>query len=321
MLLERGCPPSGVFIMKRAFTLIELLVVIAIIAILAAILFPVFAQAKEAAKKTASLSNAKQTGTSTMIYIADSDDVFPKATLRYNNAWYAGTVVPAPINAVATGVYASAALRQSASEVAPGSLQPYTKNNELNKQGDNVITIGTYTYTAGVNVNNGLTMNGFMQHLSSSSVNNASAAVLFWGGGGNSGYKNFASNNPQLVCAAADTSCTWSAGTTTVTGSSFGPDPTWAGAGGYRPYGYTHGVAVIRTDTSAKWRKVGVQENKTDAGPYNEDVWNDPFASVFPDSGSYGYQYFGCNTGEGNGYDPASTAPEWHCFFRPDRAK
>ena len=45
---------------KKAFTLIELLVVIAIIAILAAILFPVFAQAKEAAKKTACLSNEKQ---------------------------------------------------------------------------------------------------------------------------------------------------------------------------------------------------------------------------------------------------------------------
>ena len=46
--------------MKKAFTLIELLVVIAIIAILAAILFPVFAQAKAAAKKTSSLSNVKE---------------------------------------------------------------------------------------------------------------------------------------------------------------------------------------------------------------------------------------------------------------------
>jgi len=63
--------------MKRAFTLIELLVVIAIIAILAAILFPVFAQAKLAAKKTASLSNVKQVGTATMIYVNDSDDVTP----------------------------------------------------------------------------------------------------------------------------------------------------------------------------------------------------------------------------------------------------
>ncbi len=65
--------------MKRAFTLIELLVVIAIIAILAAILFPVFAQAKAAAKKTAALSNVKQLGTSMHLYAGDYDDTLPGA--------------------------------------------------------------------------------------------------------------------------------------------------------------------------------------------------------------------------------------------------
>ncbi|HVL38826.1 MAG TPA: prepilin-type N-terminal cleavage/methylation domain-containing protein [Fimbriimonadaceae bacterium] len=63
--------------MKRAFTLIELLVVIAIIAILAAILFPVFGQAKEAAKKTACLSNARQVGIAVKLYLADHDDTMP----------------------------------------------------------------------------------------------------------------------------------------------------------------------------------------------------------------------------------------------------
>ena len=60
--------------MKRAFTLIELLVVIAIIAILAAILFPVFAQAKASAKKSACLSNTRQLGIGLMMYMADEDD-------------------------------------------------------------------------------------------------------------------------------------------------------------------------------------------------------------------------------------------------------
>src|SRR4051812_40905338 len=59
---------------KRAFTLIELLVVIAIIAILAAILFPVFARAREAARKTACLSNLKQIGTAVLMYAQDYDE-------------------------------------------------------------------------------------------------------------------------------------------------------------------------------------------------------------------------------------------------------
>jgi prepilin-type N-terminal cleavage/methylation domain-containing protein/prepilin-type processing-associated H-X9-DG protein len=62
---------------RRGFTLIELLVVIAIIAILAAILFPVFAQAREAARKSSCLSNLKQIGTAVAMYNQDFDGIYP----------------------------------------------------------------------------------------------------------------------------------------------------------------------------------------------------------------------------------------------------
>ena len=61
----------------RGFTLIELLVVIAIIAILAAILFPVFARAREKARQTACLSNLKQIGLAALMYAQDFDEKFP----------------------------------------------------------------------------------------------------------------------------------------------------------------------------------------------------------------------------------------------------
>jgi len=70
---------------RPGFTLIELLVVIAIIAILAAILFPVFAQARDAARKTACSSNMKQLGTATMMYVQDYDETYPQAYYYKNN--------------------------------------------------------------------------------------------------------------------------------------------------------------------------------------------------------------------------------------------
>jgi prepilin-type N-terminal cleavage/methylation domain-containing protein/prepilin-type processing-associated H-X9-DG protein len=70
---------------NRAFTLIELLVVIAIIAILAAILFPVFAQAREQARKTSCLSNLNQMGKSVAMYVQDYDERFPMVYGGFGN--------------------------------------------------------------------------------------------------------------------------------------------------------------------------------------------------------------------------------------------
>lgn len=94
---------------RGGFTLIELLVVIAIIAILAAILFPVFAQAREKARQSSCLSNEKQIGLGVLQYVQDYDEVFPYAERSVN-----------PVPAGGQGYVFWDTL-----------IQPYVKNGEL----------------------------------------------------------------------------------------------------------------------------------------------------------------------------------------------
>ncbi|GAB4468445.1 MAG: hypothetical protein OHK0029_40790 [Armatimonadaceae bacterium] len=98
---------------KRAFTLIELLVVIAIIAILAAILFPVFAQARAKARQVSGLSNQKQIGLGIMMYVQDYDETYPQAYYYKNNT--------ATTNGGSSGGYVTWTV----------TLQPYIKNVQM----------------------------------------------------------------------------------------------------------------------------------------------------------------------------------------------
>jgi prepilin-type N-terminal cleavage/methylation domain-containing protein/prepilin-type processing-associated H-X9-DG protein len=104
---------------SKAFTLIELLVVIAIIAILAAILFPVFAQAKLAAKKTASLSNTKQDSLAEIMYQTDNDDY-----LALSDAGHYGDLGCPTTTSCADGYAAP-------TETWVGETQPYMKSYQL----------------------------------------------------------------------------------------------------------------------------------------------------------------------------------------------
>ncbi len=98
---------------QRAFTLIELLVVIAIIAILAAILFPVFSRAKEAAKKASCLSNSRQLGLGVLLYANDSDETLPPTQNGSYVLW-------------------------------PDLLQPYTRNGQIRVCPDDPGSVNSY---------------------------------------------------------------------------------------------------------------------------------------------------------------------------------
>jgi prepilin-type N-terminal cleavage/methylation domain-containing protein/prepilin-type processing-associated H-X9-DG protein len=104
---------------SAAFTLIELLVVIAIIAILAAILFPVFAQARAAARKTSCLSNTKQLALGFLMYAQDYDETFPQ--WRWDQNYVAGTGQPG----------AGAGSINNGASIWWNAIYPYVKNSQI----------------------------------------------------------------------------------------------------------------------------------------------------------------------------------------------
>jgi|GEM_PF-2130606 len=124
----------------RAFTLIELLVVIAIIAILAALLFPVFAQAKLAAKKTASLSNMKQIALGLLLYVNDYDDNTPMSaypcdpdTFSICSEYLDGSAISGEAQILGNPDHAEVGGSDSSLSYLfwPFAVKPYIKNSEI----------------------------------------------------------------------------------------------------------------------------------------------------------------------------------------------
>src|SRR3954464_7719733 len=107
MAASRNRPRAG-------FTLIELLVVIAIIAILAAILFPVFARAREAARKATCQSNLRQLGVAAQMYLQDNDGAYFPHDWQTNHYWF-GQVTGSTVDRT------------------QGLLYPYIKNFDIQK--------------------------------------------------------------------------------------------------------------------------------------------------------------------------------------------
>ncbi len=206
-----GCKALGIrfqaIIMKQrssAFTLIELLVVIAIIAILAAILFPVFAQAKAAAKKAQTISQMKQAGTAMIIYTSDNDDLFPAGTVpdlssvgvvRYRFAANAA-LTPAGWNG-------NAALRAEHELIWANATFPYHKNYDmLDMPGSSKANIPTENYGAAIlpprPVN--YAYNGLLQYVSTPEIAAPSQLTLSRQGMRNESTNGAVILTPRLRC-------------------------------------------------------------------------------------------------------------------------
>ncbi len=209
--------------LRKAFTLIELLVVIAIIAILAAILFPVFAQAKTAAKKTADLSNLKQMGTASMIYASDNDDVFMlQASISCDNEWNYNSRIffPSNWNIERNAAEAAGCFRRIRGGInaAPNAILPYVKNNQIFQSPDSpVVEIGGSDFnTSAANllvqpINMSYSFNGLMSSLPSTEPVSVATTPLWWPMFGKKAERGGGYTNPFLICPQGDQACRFSA--------------------------------------------------------------------------------------------------------------
>lgn len=246
---------------SKAFTLIELLVVIAIIAILAAILFPVFAQAKNSAKKTSSLSQVKQLALGMQIYMNDSDDTFPLAFGIYEGdttwGWSYGHEVPADWNPT----YGWRYVNMNAASWA-NSTQPYVKNIDL-LQGTGLADRNVFNETfptsgAGVKrfAHVGYAYNGLLHGYPASGVNQVSKLPLVSQANGAVNFMAYAYSNPYLECSNSAQACRYVPSSPSCDGS----NGTWSGmfaaTDPMRAYG--NGINVTFADSSARYQKMGM---------------------------------------------------------------
>ena len=243
---------------SAAFTLIELLVVIAIIAILAAILFPVFAQAKLAAKKAAAISQYKQTGTSIILYTSDADDQFPLGSvpnLTTANVTYRNTdftpLTPAGWNN-------DAVARAEHELVWANSTFPYHKSYDVMlAPATNVtnLTGAAFTYSTASRTPKAVSMsfNGLMQYMSTTAIEAQSRLTMLWPGFGNAANNGAAFLSPRLNCNSASGGvCMFNPGGVPQAGATGNPQIfSFSFTPTYHVYG--RGNVHVFADSSAKF--------------------------------------------------------------------
>jgi prepilin-type N-terminal cleavage/methylation domain-containing protein len=276
---------------KRAFTLIELLVVIAIIAILAAILFPVFAQAKAAAKKTSCLSNVKQLATGTLIYTADYDDQFPLGSGRDpgGSGWWQDTILNFPFDSDPTPFYVNIS-----KDAWMNTTMPYVKSHNMyDSPVSNKIHPGWIgPNSTGKNKYAFYAYNGLLHGYPTSAVAAPSNTPIYSTMMGRGAYEGSGFNNPMLWCWADNDGCRYKPENASCSPFNNGDySAMWVPI--QSAWTHSGGMNFSNTDSSAKFRRVGANVNGfTD---YKTDPFHHYNATGVPSQGWWSPQY-GCHT-------------------------
>lgn len=302
---------------RSAFSLLELLTVTAIVTALVAIMLPVFASAKESARKASSIVRMKQSASAIMIYVGDHDDMFPLSGPVDN-----GLITGVP-GAYLLGWVAGFPNGWDGEEFEWSDGVAWANATEVYRKSD-AIMFGEDLPVARISIPppdspyadpikppklSSFTMNGLLHSWNASAIAIPSKLTMLWQGAYKAAVEGYAYSSPVLACNAMTLApCRFNPRGFPQTGAS---NPSFRGDQLYRPFGqdtawiYGRGMIYVAADTSARW----VPQNPSGQTTDMVRRYDDPAGLYMPKGQQWAFHR--CVMGEG-------TQVRYTSFFRPD---